>query len=101
MENRHLQILAQAGRRAILGLDFRRRPEKDRENKELCSQLDERVASSLLPGERIPTEVCNLQGLAEFDAFRNLWNVWKKYMKSKKKRLEMSLQGGKWETRYW
>lgn len=42
------------------------------------SQLYKKAAYTFLPGEGIPAEVCDLQGFAEFDAFRNFWNVWKK-----------------------
>ena len=93
--------------KVILGPDFKGRQLQDEDQRKpgrmrnfnSHSQLDKRVAYAFLPGERIPTEVCDFQGFAEFDAFRNFWNVWKKYMKEKK-RLDKSLSCEKRDTRY-
>lgn len=78
--------------RVIPGLDLKGRQLQDEGQRKLGrmrnsnshSQLGKRVAYAFLPGERIPTEVCDFQGFAEFDALRNFWNVWKKIHERKK-----------------
>lgn len=46
----------------------------------------------MLPGQGIPTEVRDLQGLAEFDAFGDFWNVWRQQGREEEQRLNVDLR---------